>query len=381
MSAGLLRSQEVSVNALVRPWGFSYDLYSAYYRHGLRQYLSSVDGTYTETPLGRHAKVLRVMRRVRDMYRLRPLFRRAPLLGPAIDHAGRHLEGEFSFPNGQPSAAEQFTHFYELTTPDGRSARFAIDPADDGGQIIEPTVGWCDVYFKTNYWTAKTYPGKVVPLVNGDPLIIPQLPRLRAQRRARKQYDLCMVLRVWGGKDEVEGVEHNLRLIEAVARARGSKFLYAYLVAGDISAAARRLERQGIPCGTQPVPAAKLWEVTAASRLNVIRLGMHHCVPWRMTGALAIGSAVVLDRAPLSRWPEPMVEGTHFLALGAETGVNQPLAMDEAYSAIPGKIDAWLADQGLAERIADTSASYFDRFVAPERVGEHIVRATRAALA
>ena len=32
------------------------------------------------------------------------------------------------------------------------------------------------------------------------------------------------------------------------------------------------------------------------ARLNVIRLGMHYCIPWRVTGALAIGSCIVLDR-------------------------------------------------------------------------------------
>src|SRR5262249_58773833 len=117
-------------------------------------------------------------------------------------------------------------------------------------------------------------PPAVRPLVNGDPLVIRQLATLRSQRETPKRYDVCMVVRVWGGKDEVEGVEHNLRLLEAVARARGSKLLYAYLVAGDIAAYGRRLERQGIPWGTDPLPARKLWRVTAASRLNVIRLGM-----------------------------------------------------------------------------------------------------------
>jgi hypothetical protein len=183
-----------------------------------------------------------------------------------------------------------------------------------------------------------------------------------------------MVVRVWGGKDEVEGVEHNLRLIEAVNRAKGSKFLYAYLVAGDVQAAARRLEKQGIPCGTDPLPPKKLWQVSAASRLNVIRLGMHYCVPWRVTSAIAIGSGMVLDRAPFTRWPEPLVEGEHFLALGAETGVDQPLATDEQYASIPTKIDAWLADGDLAARIARNNGAYYDRHLAPARVGEHFMK-------
>src|SRR5262249_30481345 len=211
-------------------------------------------------------------------------------------------------------------------------------------------------------------PPAVRPLVNGDPLVIRQLATLRSQRETPKRYDVCMVVRVWGGKDEVEGVEHNLRLLEAVARARGSKLLYAYLVAGDIEATRRRLERLDIPCGTDPLPQRKLWLATAGARLHVLRPRMHHRIPRRVTGRPAIGSAIVPDGAPLTRWPEPLLEGTNFLALGAETDAERPLAAPEQYAAIPEKINAWLADDGLAARIGRSNGAYFDRRVDPLRV-------------
>ena len=114
---------------------------------------------------------------------------------------------------------------------------------------------------------------------------------------------------------------------------------------------------------------------SAASRLNVIRLGMHHCIPWRVTGALAIGSAIVLDRAPLTRWPEPLVDGDNYVALGTVTGVDHPLATDAQYAAIPAAIEAWLAEDGLAGRIGRNNGAYYDRFVDPQSVGEQIVAA------
>ena len=93
------------------------------------------------------------------------------------------------------------------------------------------------------------------------------------------------------------------------------------------------------------------------------------------TGALAIGAAIVLDRDPLTRWPEALTTGVHYVPLGTETGKDQPLAPDAQYAAIPAKIEEWLADEGLAARIGRTNAEYYDRFVDPSRVGEHIVGA------
>jgi hypothetical protein len=253
--------------------------------------------------------------------------------------------------------------------------RVTVDSADDGRHVDEQVLRWSDLYLKTNYWPSLQYSPKVQPFVNADPLVIPQLDQFRRYRKAAKEHDVCMVVRIWGGKDEVEGVEHNLRLIEAVARARCTKFLYAFLVAGDVAASARRLERQGIPCGPHPIPPADLWRITAASRLNVIRLGMHYCVPWRVTGALAIGSGIVLDRAPLTRWPEPLADGGNFVALGTETGTDQPLAPDAQYARIPGLVEGWLGDADLAARLGRNNADYYDRFVDPEKVGEHLAAA------
>jgi hypothetical protein len=83
----------------------------------------------------------------------------------------------------------------------------------------------------------------------------------------------------------------------------------------------------------------------------------------------------VLDRAPLTRWPEPLADGINYVALGTETGTDQPLAPDAQYAAIPGQIEAWLADSDLAARLGRNNAAYYDRFVDPDPVGERIVAA------
>jgi hypothetical protein len=366
------------VEAYVRPYDYLHDGNATYYFHGLRRYVESVGGRYEEVSMGRMPELLRLARRVRRAYHARPLYRRAPWVPEAIDRVARRVEGPLRTPSG---AFSDMSHQCLITLPGGARARVCIQSDDEGSRLDPWILAWSDVTFKTNYWPALSYPSKVVPAVNGDPLVIPRLSRLRAYRALPKRYDVCMVVRVWGGSDEVEGVEHNLRLVEAVARARCSKYLYAYLVAGDIDAARRRLARAGVPCGVHPLPAEELWRASAASRLNVVRLGMHYCIPWRVTGALAIGSAMVLDRAPLTRWPEPLEEGVHYVALGTGIGLDRPLAADTEYAAIRDKIEAWLADRDLASRIGHENGAYYDRFAAPERVGEYIVRtaASRAS--
>ena len=358
--------------AYIRPYDYAHDRYSAYYREGLRRSMAAVGGRYEEISMGRQPEVLRAIRRVRDAYSLRPFYARVPWLLPAIDRAAKSIEGPVRLP---ARVFIEAASCFVVKTSSGRVVKVCVDSDDRGTHIDEGMLAWSDVYLKTNYWPTARYAPGVQPFVNADPLVIPQLDTFRAYRSLPKEHDVSMVVRVWGGKDEVEGVEHNLRLIEAVSRARCSKFLYAYLVAGDIPAATRRLERLGIACGTDPLPPRKLWRISAASRLNVIRLGMHHCIPWRVTGALAIGSAIVLDRAPLTRWPEALVSGVNYVALGTITGVDQPLATDAQYAAIPGAIEAWLADCELAPSIGRNNGAYYDRFVDPQSVGDQIVAA------
>lgn len=366
-----LKERKPSVKAFVRPYDFWHDFYQAYYREGLRLHLEEIKGRFEIISTSRFPRLLRSMRRVRDAYKLRPFFDRAKWLASAVDALGHKIEGEIRTPSTFfYNAAGQ----YLINTPDNLEYKICIDSSDYGELRNPDLVAWSDIYFKTNFWPTLEYPANVVPLVNGDPMVMPRIPAFRSYRKMEKQYDLCFIVRVWGGTGDVsEGVEHNIRLLEAAARLDCKKYLLAYLVAGDIEAYARRLTEQGIPWTTQPLPPDELWKATAQSRLNVIRLGVHYCIPWRLTGSLATGSCIVLDRAPLTVWPHPLLEGTNFLDLGVETAPDQALAHEDQYAAIPDKLALWLADTERVAQIAANNGEYFDRFLHPERVGAYVL--------
>jgi hypothetical protein len=186
------------------------------------------------------------------------------------------------------------------------------------------------------------------------------------------RYDFCFVVRVWGGKDEEEGIEHCVRLLEAAARARGRKFLLAYLVAGDTEKLARRLRESGILSTTTPLPLNELWQVSAESRLNIIRLGMHYCVPWRMCDLLCLGTCPVLDQNPRTLWPVPLREGEHYWTLNLHLARGQALASDASYGAIPELLNAYLGLEAPAGQMRHATAAYFDQNLQPKRLGQQI---------
>lgn len=359
------------VTAFARAYEARYERYQAYYRHGLREVCRARGAEFRTVSMTRMAPLLRAARRARDRY-----LARAPARGvlEAADRAARFVEG----PLRGPSAA--FHHLvgqYVFEDDGGELHRVCIDAADYPVPPNDELVAWSDTYLKTNYWPSVEYPQHVRPLVNGDPLILGRIDALRALRDQRKEVDLCFVARVWGGRKAVEGVEHNLRLLEALSKVRCSKMLVAVLLAGDVDAQARRLARSGITCRRKMMDPRQLWDLMARSRLNVIRLGMHNCIPWRMAGALAIGACVAVDQVPESRWPEPLREQFNFFNLGVATN-QDAVAGETSYEEIPERVEAWLQDSEAIEQIARENASYFDRHVDPAAVGASILAAVES---
>lgn len=350
------------VTAFTRAYEMRYERYQAYYRHGLRESCEATGAEFRTVPMTRLAPLLRAARHVRDQYVARVP---APGVVDAADRVARFAEGPLRTPS---TAFHHLVGQYLFEAQDGETYGVCIDAADYPKPPNDDLVAWSDIYFKTNYWPSVTYPRHVRPLVNGDPMILGRIDALRALRDRRKDVDLCFVVRVWGGRKPTEGVEHNLRLLEALSRARCSKTLVAVLMAGDVDAQARRLARSGITCRRKMINAQQLWDMMARSRLNVIRLGMHNCIPWRMAGALAIGACVVLDQEPLSRWPEPLREQGNFLDLGAATS-EDTVADETMYEQIPEKVEAWLRESETVSRIANANASYFDRNLDPAVAG------------
>ena len=362
-----------TVSAFTRPYDYWYDRYQTYYREGLRAHCAASGTQFEAIPMTRLSWPLGTVRHVRDRY-----LSRLPgtLATSLLDKTVHTLEGPARTPS---SFFHNAVGQYVIRTTGGATCRVCVDAADYPDLRSDELVSWSDLYFKANLWPSRTYPSNVLPIVNGDPLILNRIPMLRSFRPQAKERDICFIVRVWGGRNELEGIEHNLRLLEAINRARCSKVLIAYLVAGDVEAVSRRLRSVGVTCTTRSIRPKTLWRLMGSSRLNVIRLGMHNCIPWRMAGALAMGACVVLDQPPIAAWPEPLRENVNFLNLGAGT-VESPVADSGCYEDIPAKIDEWLSERDKLERIMATNGDYFDRLVEPQRVGEGILAAVEHRL-
>jgi hypothetical protein len=363
-------SGPAAIQAISRPFAPFHDAYQRYYQESLRAYARVSSTAFEVDALSPIPGLLRRLRLVHDRNYAGRLH--VPSVNALLRAVGHRLEGPLRTPSGlfEPTVGQ-----YLITCADGslrRHSNLASDPPELANEDLR---AWSDTYLKTNYWSERSYPDNVRPMVNGDPLVLGRLDGLRRRRAAPKTVDLSFVVRIWGGADGVEGIEHNLRLLEAINRARCSKRLLAIVLAGDIEETLRRLRAIGVSATTRGISQRELWNLTAGSRLNVFRLGLHYCVPWRMTGSLAVGSCIVLDRPPLSRWPEPLVEGVNFLSLGALVAPDAPVAADAQYEEIPGRIEAWLAAPGRLDEIRIANASYFDAFLAPEQVGRQIVEA------
>ena len=360
-----------AVKCFVRPFANWHDRYQAYYREGLRRACARAEIPFEVESVSRLRRPLTALRRFQDAGYLLKVPTVGQRLEQAVEAAGRALEGDVRLPS---PIFDPGTGQYLVSAGRADPWCVCIDAMDYGRLSSPQLAALSDIHYKTNWWPSLTYPPNVRPLVNGDPTILRSIPTLRAMRSAPKDYDLCFAVRVWGGRDAVEGIEHNLRLLEAVKRAGCRAFLLAVLVVGDVSAYERRLRKAGIPTTVKSIKASDLWQVTARSRLNLLRLGVHDCIPWRVAGSLAVGSCVVLDQQPRAQWYEPLRPNVNFFDLGLVPG-QDGVAPDEAYAAVPEKLEGWLREPGAINFVSRSNAAYFDRYVEPERVGEQILSA------
>ena len=364
----------VGVETYSWPMGRRYDLCQSYLQEGLRYNMGEQGADFRVRSLSRFPALLRQLRRLRDSSALERL-PASRFLHEAINYSGGLIGGRCLPPSGTfvPSVGQYVFHL-----SDGQTHRICIDVHDSGDIRGEELLDCHDLYFKANFWRDRSYPAKVKPFFNCNPIVLPYLSTLKALRSSRTDYDFCFVLRVWGGTDEVQGIEHNIRLLEAAAKVPGRKLLIAYLVAGDTNALSRRLRGQGITTTTCSIALHDLWTVAATSRLNIIRLGMHACIPWRMTDLLAMGCCPVLDQRPKTIWPAPLDEETHYLSLGADTPPDRWLAEDSAYAAIPDKLAQFVQNTEHSLEIRANCAAYFDDHFAPRAVARRLCTVVQA---
>jgi hypothetical protein len=348
------------VEAIIEPYNRTHDQYQAYYRRGLADYCASHGIAFEETG-SRFPGQLRFLNRVRASAQFRKIL--PDLVGQGLidimarslgarPHPG-HCMGSYIFHSG------------------AGDVKVIIDSFDSGELQDQKLLDWCDIYFKTNYWPSRSYPPKVQPMANLNPGVLTHMEDMKAARNVEKDLDLFGFFRVWGGTDELEGVEHNLALFETLARVKCRKKLLAYLIAGDTRSAAARLEKAGVPCTTTWVPQAEMWRIAARSRLNIVRHGMHQCIPWRMTETLAMGGCPVLDYQATTRWHVPLEENVHYLNLGIPYRPSMPPEFDPGE--VVERVEGWLADRNLIHDIERNTARYFDQHLTPEKVGGYMI--------
>lgn len=267
---------------------------------------------------------------------------------------------------------EQFVATYRIQLRN-RSIQFAID-SHDTKEIASPELlKNSDLYFKANKWKNETYPANVYPVVNGNGFLRPRhLAKLRAMRGKEKSNDFLFISRIWGG------VEHNVRLFETLADLPCKKRLVAIFVQGTATdqatrQAVARLKKLGVHCAFSLVPVKKLWEEMATSRVVMLRAGKHMCIPWRMIDLLCMGACVVSDADFEPEWPAPLVPGQHYYSAGIQRPGDTSSASSDEYIKVKEAVAILLGNSKLRRALCRNSANYFDRYAAPEKVGEYIL--------
>jgi hypothetical protein len=348
------------VEAFIEPYNRTQDRYQAYYRRGLAAYCASHGIAFDETGF-RFPSQLRFLARVRASDKFRKILP-DPVGQGLIDVTARLL--------GARQVPSHCMGSYIFHSAAG-DVKVVVDSFDSGELQDQRLLEWCDIYFKTNYWPSRAYPPKVQPIANLNPDVLPHVEELKAARTAEKEWDLFGFFRVWGGTDALEGVEHNLALFETLARVKCKKKLLAYLIAGDTGAAAARLDKAGVPYTTKWMPQSEVWRMAARSTLNIVRHGMHQCIPWRMTETLAMGGCPVLDYKAVTRWHVPLEENVHYLNLGVPYRPSMAPAFDPGE--VVERVEGWLAERNLIHDIERNTARYFDEHLTLEKLGGYMI--------
>lgn len=274
--------------------------------------------------------------------------------------------------NWDASAVKQFVAEYTLEKED-KHVRFAID-AHDGHEIFAPELlDNVDFYFKANKWQNRVYPDKVLPLVNGNGFLRTRhLTQLRSMRDHEKTNDFLFISRIWGG------VEHNVRLFEALAALPCRKRLVAIFVKGtatqqETDAAQQRLESVGVECTFDLFSIQDLWRQMASTKVIMLRAGKYMCIPWRMIDLLCMGSCIVTDADFEPQWPVPLTTDKHFVSCGILRPSDTSAAEHGEYEKVTDTIAGLLRDEERINLLRKNCIDYFDHHASPEQVGKYIL--------
>lgn len=279
-------------------------------------------------------------------------------------------------PNGfAPHTTHVGQYIFQLKS--GREIKVAIDTHDHRDIRSQAIHDWCDVYFKSNRWPCVDYGPKVSPIPTGNAgITLPNCRFLRGLRGVKKEFDLLFVGRIWSGGDA--NVEHNLQLFENLAKLGRNSKLLAVVFGFDQKSQeflhiVARLKAAGVEWTDRQIGYQELMEWSAESRLVVLRVGVSGCIAWRMVDMLAIGACIVMDQAPFPKWPVPLQEGRNFLSLGLRITSDCGPAPLKDYEKIVGKMEMFLNDPTILQKIGENNARYFDKYAHPLRVAQYVL--------
>ena len=211
------------VDAHTFPYDYWHDRYQEYYYKALALYLDSVGGKFQSISRAQFPTILKLLRHVRDASRLQCLLgKHAGVIKEYVNRLACHIGAQY-----RPCAP--LVGEYQFCWDNGRTVNMCIDSHDSSDITSPALLETCDVYVKTHYARGMEYDKRVTPFFNCNPVVIPYIDKLRAMRNQPPLFDICFIARVWGGQRETEGVEHCLRLLEAVAKVPAKKFVLADL--------------------------------------------------------------------------------------------------------------------------------------------------------
>lgn len=264
---------------------------------------------------------------------------------------------------------------------DSSVIKVAIDSADSQGIRDPSAYDWADIYFKANRWSERSYPEKVRPITSGDiSLRVPDIERLRTLRASPRERDLVFLSRIWTGEPgrELEQVEHDVRLFEALARVNCDKDLLAIIspqVARHPQANVYldRLAAAGVPVSTRLLSKGELMRRLAGAKVTFFRSGKHFAIPGRLHWYLCLGTCVVLDDIPRPQWYQPLVEGTHYISAGCGLNDDAMVSDGSDYRKITTLLENLVATPERVAQIGRSAADYFERVACPVRVAEYVI--------
>jgi hypothetical protein len=275
--------------------------------------------------------------------------------------------------------AQHITHVgqYLFRFRCGRVLKVAIDTHDHREVRSREIHNWSDLYFKSNRWPDFDYSPKVRPIPIGNSgITLENCRSLRSLRTQPKIFDFIFVGRIWAGGGA--NVEHNLQLFENLAKlGRNSKLLAVVFNFDQKSPQFQniiaRLKAVGVEWTDRQIGYSELMEWSAQSRLVVLRAGVSGCIAWRMVDMLGLGACIVMDQAPFPHWPVPLQEGRNFLSLGLRITPDCGPAPLEDYEKIVGKMEIFLNEPTILQKIGENNARYFDEYAHPFRVAQYVL--------